>query len=39
VQEKIFTLPGETVLYSGHGLETTVDSERTHNPFFMHDML
>ena len=39
VQEKIFTLPGETVLYSGHGLETTVDSERTHNPFFLHDML
>ncbi|MBA4358249.1 MAG: MBL fold metallo-hydrolase [Desulfovibrio sp.] len=39
VQEKIFTLPGDTVLYSGHGLETTVDSERTHNPFFLHDML
>jgi hydroxyacylglutathione hydrolase len=39
VQEQIFTLPGETVLYSGHGLETTVDAERTHNPFFMHDML
>lgn len=39
VQEKIFTLPGETILYSGHGLETTVDSERTHNPFFLHDML
>jgi hydroxyacylglutathione hydrolase len=39
VQEKIFTLPGETVLYSGHGLETTVNAERTHNPFFLHDML
>ena len=39
VEQQIFTLPGETVLYSGHGLETTVDSERTHNPFFMHDML
>lgn len=39
VQERIFTLPGDTVLYSGHGLETTVDSERTHNPFFMDDML
>ncbi|MDO9632849.1 MAG: MBL fold metallo-hydrolase [Humidesulfovibrio sp.] len=39
VEEKIFTLPGETVLYSGHGLETTVDSERTHNPFFLHEML
>ncbi len=39
VEQQIFTLPGDTVLYSGHGLETTVDSERTHNPFFMHDML
>ncbi len=39
VLEKIFTLPGDTVLYSGHGLETTVDAERTHNPFFLHDML
>ena len=38
VLERIFTLPGDTVLYSGHGLETTVDSERTHNPFFLHDM-
>lgn len=38
VQEKIFTLPGETMLYSGHGLETTVADERTHNPFFLHDM-
>ncbi len=39
VEEQIFTLPGDTVLYSGHGLETTVDSERTHNPFFLHEML
>lgn len=39
VQTKIFTLPGETRLFSGHGLDTTVDSERTHNPFFLHDML
>lgn len=38
VLEKIFTLPGETVLYSGHGLETTVADERTHNPFFLHNM-
>lgn len=39
VLEKIFTLPGETKLYSGHGLDTTVDAERTHNPFFLHEML
>ena len=38
VLEQIFTLPGDTALYSGHGLETTVDAERTHNPFFLHDM-
>jgi len=38
VQENIFTLPGETVLYPGHGLETTVADEMTHNPFFLHDM-
>lgn len=38
VQEHIFTLPDETVLYSGHGLETNVADERTHNPFFLHDM-
>jgi len=39
VLEQIFTLPGETMLYSGHGLETTVDSEKRHNPFFLNDML
>ena len=38
VQKHIFTLPGDTALYSGHGLETTVADERTHNPFFLHDM-
>lgn len=38
VLEQIFTLPGDTALFSGHGLETTVDAERTHNPFFLHDM-
>ncbi|MBI5519621.1 MAG: MBL fold metallo-hydrolase [Desulfovibrio sp.] len=39
VLSQIFTLPDDTVLYSGHGLETTVAAERTHNPFFLHDML
>ncbi len=38
VQQHIFTLPDDTVLYSGHGLETSVADERTHNPFFLHDM-
>lgn len=34
VLEHIFPLPGETRLLSGHGPETTVNDERTHNPFF-----
>lgn len=34
VREKIFTLPGETIIYPGHGPETTVDRERRMNPFF-----
>jgi glyoxylase-like metal-dependent hydrolase (beta-lactamase superfamily II) len=38
VETQIFTLPGNTRLYNGHGLDTTVDDERTHNPFFLHDM-
>jgi glyoxylase-like metal-dependent hydrolase (beta-lactamase superfamily II) len=32
--EKIFKLPDETVLASGHGPLTTVGQERKHNPFF-----
>jgi len=38
VLENIFTLPDATVLYPGHGLETSVGGEKTHNPFFLHDM-
>lgn len=34
VREKIFTLPGETQVYPGHGPSTTVAAERRHNPFF-----
>ncbi|HUG10092.1 MAG TPA: MBL fold metallo-hydrolase [Opitutaceae bacterium] len=32
--EKIFTLPDDTVLATGHGPLTTVGQERLHNPFF-----
>jgi hydroxyacylglutathione hydrolase len=39
VEDKIFTLPGETALFPGHGQETTVAAEKTHNPFFLHNML
>jgi glyoxylase-like metal-dependent hydrolase (beta-lactamase superfamily II) len=34
VREKIFTLPEETVVYPGHGPETTVGQEKLNNPFF-----
>lgn len=33
IQEKIFTLPDSTVIYSGHGPATTVGHEKRHNPF------
>ena len=34
VKEKIFTLPDSTVIYPGHGPETTVEREKRMNPFF-----
>ena len=34
VRSKIFTLPKETVVYPGHGPETTVGQEKLNNPFF-----
>ncbi|NIR46007.1 MAG: MBL fold metallo-hydrolase [Gemmatimonadetes bacterium] len=33
IREKLLTLTDETVLYSGHGPETTVGRERASNPF------
>ncbi len=33
-QEKIFTLPRDTVFACGHGPLTTLAEERAHNPFF-----
>jgi hydroxyacylglutathione hydrolase len=35
IRERILTLPDETVLYSGHGPETTVGHERVSNPFLV----
>lgn len=34
VRTRIFTLPEETIVYPGHGPETTVRQERLNNPFF-----
>lgn len=33
IREKLFALPDDTVVYSGHGPETTIGFERRHNPF------
>lgn len=33
IKEKLFTLPDETKVYSGHGPVTTIGRERRHNPF------
>jgi hydroxyacylglutathione hydrolase len=33
IRDKLFTLPDETVVYSGHGPQTTIGFERKHNPF------
>lgn len=33
IREKLFVLPDETVIYSGHGPETTVGYEKRNNPF------
>jgi glyoxylase-like metal-dependent hydrolase (beta-lactamase superfamily II) len=35
IRERILTLPDETVLYPGHGPETTVGHERATNPFLV----
>lgn len=34
VRREVFRLPHETVVYAGHGPETTVGDEYAHNPFF-----
>lgn len=33
IREKLFVLPDETKVYSGHGPETTIAEEKKHNPF------
>jgi len=33
IKEKLLTLPDETVVYTGHGPQTTIAYEKVHNPF------
>lgn len=33
IKEKLLILPDETVVYTGHGPQTTIAQEKTHNPF------
>lgn len=35
IHEKVLTLPGETIVYPGHGAETTVGDEAESNPFLI----
>jgi len=35
IRNKLFVLPEETVVYSGHGPETTIGEEKTENPFLV----
>jgi len=33
IREKLYMLPDETIVYSGHGEPTTIGHEKKHNPF------
>lgn len=39
IHANLLTLPGETVVYSGHGPPTTIDRERRSNPFLTGELL
>jgi len=34
IRKELFSLPAETIIYSGHGPQTTVGEEKKENPFF-----
>jgi glyoxylase-like metal-dependent hydrolase (beta-lactamase superfamily II) len=33
IKQKMFVLPDETTIYTGHGNPTTIGFEKLHNPF------
>ena len=35
LREKILTLPGKTIVYPGHGPESTIEYEKNNNPFLV----
>lgn len=35
IKDKLMVLPGETVIYSGHGPSSTIDEEKQSNPFLL----
>lgn len=33
IRTRLYTLPADTVVYTGHGMETSIGAEAAHNPF------
>ncbi len=33
IKQKLFVLPGDVIVYNGHGQETTIGNEKKYNPF------
>jgi glyoxylase-like metal-dependent hydrolase (beta-lactamase superfamily II) len=38
IREQLWPLPDDTVVYSGHGEETTIGWEKAHNPFMSFEL-